>query len=52
MSLKAAKKKLETDVAERDKQLKTLKESAGDNEALKTEITKLQNESDVIENIL
>ena len=38
-----AKKKLETDVAERDKQLKTLKESAGDNETLQNEITKLQN---------
>lgn len=40
-----AKKKLETDVAERDKQLKTLKDSAGDNETLKNEITKLQNEN-------
>ena len=36
------KKKLETDIAERDKQLKTLKESAGDNEELKTKIEKLE----------
>ena len=40
-----AKKQLETDVAERDKQLNTLKDSAGDNETLKNEITKLQNEN-------
>ena len=40
-----AKKQLETDITERDKQLKTLKESVGDNEALQNEITKLQNEN-------
>ncbi len=40
-----AKKQLEKDITERDKQLKTLKESAGDNEALQNEITKLQNEN-------
>ncbi len=40
-----AKKQLETDITERDKQLKTLKESAGDNEALQNKITELQNEN-------
>ena len=39
------KKKLESDIAERDKQLKTLKESAGDNETLKNDIIKLQNDN-------
>ena len=37
-----AKKQLEKDITERDKQLKTLKESAGDNEELKTKIEKLE----------
>lgn len=40
-----AKKQLEKDITERDNQLKTLKESAGDNEALQNEITKLQNDN-------
>ena len=39
------KKKLESDIAERDKQLKTLKDSAGDNETLKNDIIKLQNDN-------
>ncbi len=40
-----AKKQLEKAIADRDTQLKTLKESAGDNEELKNEITKLQSEN-------
>ena len=39
------KKKLESDIAERDKQLNTLKDSAGDNETLKNDIIKLQNDN-------
>ena len=39
------KKKLEADIVERDKQLETLKTSAGDNETLKNDIIKLQNEN-------
>ncbi|MGG3278871.1 phage scaffolding protein [Paenibacillus solani] len=37
-----AKKKLEGDLSERDKQLADLKKDAGDNEALKEQISKLQ----------
>lgn len=40
--LNAEKKKLESTVSERDKQLKALKDSEGDVEALKEQITKLQ----------
>jgi len=40
--LAEAKRKLEGDIAERDKQLETLKGSAGDSEALKKQIEQLQ----------
>lgn len=40
-----AKKKAEDDLKERDKQLEALSKSAGDNEALKGEIKKLQDEN-------
>lgn len=40
-----AKKKLETDITERDTQLETLRKSSGDNEALKTQIETLQTEN-------
>lgn len=40
-----AKKNAESLVAERDKQIESLKKSAGDNEALKAEIEKLQGEN-------
>ena len=40
-----AKKKAEAIVAERDKQLEALKKNSGDAEALKAEITKLQDEN-------
>lgn len=40
--LAETKKKLEGDIAERDKQLETLKGSAGDSEALKKQIEQLQ----------
>lgn len=40
-----AKKKLETDIAERDTQLETLRKSSGDSEALKTQIETLQAEN-------
>lgn len=40
-----AKKQLETDLKDRDTQLETLKKSVGDNEALKNQITSLQNEN-------
>lgn len=43
-----AKKKLETDITERDTQLETLKKSAGDNESLKTQIETLQNENKTV----
>ena len=39
------KSQLEKDVKERDTQLETLKKSAGDNEALKTEIATLQSDN-------
>ena len=39
------KKKLEADIVERDKQLENLKTKAGDNETLKNDIIKLQNEN-------
>ena len=39
------KKKLEADIVERDKQLEDLKTNAGDNETLKNDIIKLQNEN-------
>src|SRR5690625_4836722 len=39
------KKKAETDLADRDKQLETLKKSAGDNEELKKQIQTLQDEN-------
>lgn len=42
-----AKGQLEKDIAERDSQLKTLKDSAGDNEQLKNDIIKLQNDNKV-----
>ncbi len=40
-----AKNKLEEDLKDRDKQLTTLKESAGDNEEMKTQISTLQQEN-------
>jgi hypothetical protein len=40
-----AKKKLEGDLTERDKQLSDLKKSVGDNEALKGQISKLQEDN-------
>ena len=40
-----AKKNLETQLAERDKQLKELEKSAGDNKELKAQIEKLQNDN-------
>lgn len=43
--LSEAKKKLETDLADRDKQLETIKKSAGDNEVLKKQIQTLQDEN-------
>jgi hypothetical protein len=39
------KKDLETQIADRDSQLETLKKSAGDNETLKAKIAELQNEN-------
>lgn len=41
----ASKKQLETDIAERDKQLETLKNSNEDSETLKATITQLQDEN-------
>lgn len=43
-----AKKKAETIVAERDKQLEALKKASGDAEALKAEIAKLQDENKAV----
>lgn len=43
-----AKKKAESIVAERDKQLEALKKSSGDAEALKAEIAKLQDENKAV----
>jgi uncharacterized protein YPO0396 len=43
----ASKKQLETDIAERDKQLETLKNSNEDSETLKTQIAQLQDENKV-----
>lgn len=43
-----AKKKLETDITERDEQLETLKKSAGDNAELKTQIETLQGENKTV----
>ncbi len=43
----ASKKQLETDIAERDKQLETLKNSNEDSETLKTQIAQLQDENKI-----
>lgn len=45
LALETTKQDLEKQLSERDKQLDSLKKTAGDNEALKTEITRLQAEN-------